>query len=114
MYTFFLFFFFGGGGDKVVKLVSVGSVSNGTTPSDFRTFMTNASQNWSFIGLILRTHSCGQMNNDLGKTETQPVYSVQCPLCRSVLDGKPMDGISSLRIHSGPDMTQVGASFLDR
>ena len=26
---------------------------------------------------------------------------------KSVLDGKPMDGISSLRIHSGPDMTQV-------
>jgi len=25
---------------------------------------------------------------------------------KSVLDGKPMDGISSLRIHSGPDMTQ--------
>ena len=28
---------------------------------------------------------------------------------KSVLDGKPMDGISSLRIHSGPDMTQVAA-----
>ena len=25
---------------------------------------------------------------------------------KSVLDGKAMDGISSLRIHSGPDMTQ--------
>ena len=25
---------------------------------------------------------------------------------RSVIDGKPMDGITSFRIHSGPDMTQ--------
>ena len=34
---------------------------------------------------------------------------------KSVLDGKPMDGISSLRIHSGPDMTQVAQliTYLD-
>ena len=25
---------------------------------------------------------------------------------RSVIDGKAMDGITSFRIHSGPDMTQ--------
>ena len=32
---------------------------------------------------------------------------------KSVLDGKPMDGISSLRIHSGPDMTQVAEINLE-
>ena len=36
------------------------------------------------------------------------------PRIKSVIDGRAMDGVTSFRIHSGPDMTQVRTeTFLD-
>ena len=47
------------------------------------------------------------MRNRRFKSKQGMPFNMIISRIKSVIDGRAMDGVTSFRIHSGPDMTQV-------